>query len=241
MLENQIAKLQAILSDEDLQNYAGDGFWNLIQAVVTSDPFSGATAMKNAKELVFHMPTVLFWDKMKRYLTKTFHCYKDQVKMAGKFYPDQNVKYQEFVKRQIHLLNSLDDDMKVDFFAALTRCFLLTELELPFFSKLSKFISICTVEELLFLKDCPADYKGGNSVMISSLYRYGLFVQDTDDDADTTYYELSDFAQALKQNCLNFDDGLKGNRRVESYEQMKPLNILEVASDPAINALLGKI
>ena len=68
MLDNQVRTLQTILSNEDLQDYAGDGFWNLIQAVVTSDPFSAMAAMKDIKELIFHMPTILFWDKMKRYL-----------------------------------------------------------------------------------------------------------------------------------------------------------------------------
>lgn len=62
MLENQIKKLTAILTDEDLQNYSGECFWNLIQAVIAEDPFSGIVAGKNVKELVFHMPTVLFWD-----------------------------------------------------------------------------------------------------------------------------------------------------------------------------------
>lgn len=103
MLENQIKKLTAILTDEDLQNYSGECFWNLIQAVIAEDPFSGIAAGKNVKELVFHMPTVLFWDKMKRFLMGTFHDYQDQIKMAQKFNKD-NKNYTGFVKRQIHLI-----------------------------------------------------------------------------------------------------------------------------------------
>ena len=30
MLDNQIAKLKSIISDEDLKEYAGDAFWGLI-------------------------------------------------------------------------------------------------------------------------------------------------------------------------------------------------------------------
>lgn len=240
MLDNQVRTLQTILSNEDLQDYAGDGFWNLIQAVVTSDPFSAMAAMKDIKELIFHMPTILFWDKMKRYLLGTFYNREDQAKMARKFDNSENGTYHEFVKRQIHLINILDDDMKVDFFAALTRSFLLTELEQPLFFKLSKFISICTVEELLFLKCCSPDFKGSNSVMVSSLYQYGLFVQETD-DSDITYYKLSDFAHALKQNSLNFEDGLHGVARIEHYDQMNPLNILEPVSMAEFEDVLKEI
>ncbi len=76
MLERQVNSLRTILSDKDLQQYTGDGFWNLIQAVVLSDPFSGIAAGKDIKELIFHIPTILFWDKMKRYLLGTFSCWE---------------------------------------------------------------------------------------------------------------------------------------------------------------------
>ena len=34
MLNHQIEALSTLLKDEDLQNYTGDAFWNLIQAVI---------------------------------------------------------------------------------------------------------------------------------------------------------------------------------------------------------------
>ena len=85
MLEKQINELSRILVDEDIQQYAADGFWNLIQAVVFSDPFAGVEAGKKIKELVFHIPTLFFWDKMKRFLYGTFFAYEDQIKLAKKF------------------------------------------------------------------------------------------------------------------------------------------------------------
>ena len=35
-------------------------FWNLIQAVISKDPVSGTLAGKDVKQIVFHMPTVIF-------------------------------------------------------------------------------------------------------------------------------------------------------------------------------------
>ena len=66
MLEDQIDKLASLMKDEDLKKYAGEGFWDLMQAVIFSDPVSAVGATKNAIELAVHMPTYLFWNKMKR-------------------------------------------------------------------------------------------------------------------------------------------------------------------------------
>ena len=64
--------------------------------------------------------------------------------------------------------------------------------------------------------------------MISSLYQYGLFMQSEDDDE--TRYVLSDYGKALKQNSLNFDEGLQGQKRFSTYGDMAPLNLLEAAT-----------
>lgn len=227
MLERQVDSLRAILSYKDLQQYKEDGFWNLIQAVVLSDPFSGIAAGKDIKELIFHIPTILFWDKMKRYLFGTFSDFEEQVRLAVKLSHD-NRKYNEFIKKLIHLINEIDDDKKVDYFALLTRCFLLTDLNQNLFFKLSKYIMNCTPEELQFLSEISFDYQSKNTAFVSSLYQYGLFVQD--EKQDGVVYILSDFGKALKQNSLNFDSELNGKSRIVSYEEVTPLPITEPAT-----------
>lgn len=228
MLEKQLNALQTILTDEDLQKYADEGFWNLIEAVVFKDAFAGVSAVKNAKDLIFHMPTILFWDKMKRYLFGTFHGYDDQVKMAKKFNKDHK-KYYKFVKRQIHIINEIDEDMKIDYFASLTRAFLLTGLEENLFFKLAKILSTCTLAELEYIKIFETGCTVDNSAIVSSLYHYGLFTQT--DVAEKTKYTLSDYAVALKQNCLNFNEGLQGEQRLIGYDDLSPLAIAEPTKD----------
>lgn len=240
MLDNQIQALTTIIKDKDLQGYTGDSFWDLIQAVVMQDPFSGIGAAKNIKELILHMPTVLFWDKMKKFLLGTFHSYEDQIKMAQKF-NDDNIDYTTFVKRQIHLINALDDDMKVDYFAALTRSFLITGLDRELYFKLCKFLSTCTLEELLFMEQCPYDFKSANTAMISSLFQYGLFTSDIDHETGETHYILSDFAKALKQHSLNYEDGLRGQPRFCSYGQLASLNLPETATKAEVDALFNEV
>lgn len=77
---------------------------------------------------------------MQRYMFATFRDYAEQVKMAGKFSED-NKDYERFVKRQIHLINEIDDDKKVDYFAQLTSCYLLTEMDNALYYKLAKFLN----------------------------------------------------------------------------------------------------
>ena len=43
-------------------------------------------------------------------------------------------------------------------------------------------------------------------------------------------YVLSDYGKALKQNSLNFDEGLQGQKRFSTYGDMAPLNLLEAAT-----------
>ena len=226
MLQKQIEELNRILKNEDLKKYAGDAFWHLIYSVVTADGHKGVVAVQDIKKLIFHMPTILFWDKMKRFLLGTFHSYGDQVKLSARFYPDEK-KYTEFVKKQIYLIDEIDDDAKIDYYAKLTRSFLLTELESNLYFKLAKIISICTVDELKFLQEIPMSYRARNSAMISSLYFYGLFSQEEKGDIGGVYYYLSDFSKALKQNSLNYEDSFRGQPRRVSYNQLTPLGIPE--------------
>lgn len=67
MFDEQVNELAAIIKNEDLKQYSGDAFWNLIAAVIGADPVSGAVAVLNVKQILFHMPTVIFWNKIERF------------------------------------------------------------------------------------------------------------------------------------------------------------------------------
>lgn len=218
MLEEQVAALTGVLKNEDIQNYAGDSFYNLIKVVLFHDGGAAMDGIKDVKDIIFHIPTALFWDKMQRYLYGTFKSYSEQVEMSNKFSGD-NADYNAFVKRQMQLIDKIDDDAKVDYFANLTRCFLLTEMNVALYYKLANFLNLCTSEELTYIKDFGNDKKSDLNVMIASLYQYGLYEQDG------TYYVLSDFGKALKADSLNFDEPAMCRNRILSYDQMKPLKI----------------
>lgn len=237
IFKKQLTALATIIKDKDIRKYSGEAFWNIIKATIMGDVGALLEAGDDVKNIIFHTPTVLFWDKMQRYLYGTFKDFEEQVKLAAKF-NDDNDKHEEFVKRQIHLINEIDDDKKIDYFAALTRCYLLTDLEEALFFKLAKFINICTPAELDFLRSVSYSYNSENNAMISSLYQYGLFSQKQKDNGGVVY-ALSDFAKALKHNSLNFEDGLQGQQRLCSYQQLAPLSIAEPATWEEIENAIG--
>lgn len=237
MFDKQVTALTAILKDKDIREYSGDAFWNIIKAVVLGDVGALLDATNDLKNILFHTPTVLFWDKMQRYLFGTFRDYSDQVRMSAKFTED-NSEYEAFVKKQIHLINEMNDDRKIDYFAMLTRCFLLTDMEDALYYKLARFINICTPEELEYIKSFDYDKKSEINAVISSLYQYGLFDQAEKEHGGIDYV-LSGFAKALKDNSLNFDEGLHGRVRILSYEQIPPLNIAEPATWDDIDSIIN--
>lgn len=237
MFDKQVTALTAILKDKDIREYSGDAFWNIIKAVVLGDVGALLDATNDLKNILFHTPTVLFWDKMQRYLFGTFRDYSDQVRMSAKFTED-NSEYEAFVKKQIYLINEMNDDRKIDYFAMLTRCFLLTDMEDALYYKLARFINICTPEELEYIKSFDYDKKSEINAVISSLYQYGLFDQAEKEHGGVDYV-LSGFAKALKDNSLNFDEGLHGRVRILSYEQIPPLNIAEPATWDDIDSIIN--
>ena len=105
------------------------------------------------------------------------------------------------------MIDKLEDDMKVDCFAILTRCLLLQEIEISLYFKLAQIINQCTPFELEYIRKIGINEKQKNSAMVSSLYQYGLLEQDSDETE--VYYIFSGFGKALKGNCLNYGDDTK--------------------------------
>ena len=237
MLEKQINTLTTILRDKDIRNYSGDLFFNIIKAVALGDVGALLDVADDVKNIIFHTPTILFWDKMQRYLFGTFKSFDDQVKMSEKF-TKNNTSYESFVKKQINLVNEMNDDKKIDYFASLTRCFLLNEMENDLYYKLTRFINLCTSDELDYIKNFDNNSKSKINAVISSLYQYGLFEQ-SEVDRNGADYILSGFAKALKENCLNYDEGLNNRERILSYDQIPPLNIAEPISTEEIDKMFS--
>ncbi len=239
MLESQTNAMVSILKDKDLQAYTGDSFYNFIKAVMFHDAGALTDGVRDVKALLSHIPTASFWNKMERYLFGTFRCYADQVKLSEKFTKD-NLSYYDFVKRQMYLIDKIDADQKVDYFANLTRCFLINDMEVALYYKLANFINICTAEELDYIRNYDYDRKSDINTIISSLYHYGLFEQSSREQGGADYV-LSGFATALKRSALNYDDEPAGKNLALRYTQINPISIAEPATWSDIDEILNEV
>lgn len=212
----------SFLQSKEINGITDDLAEQLIIAA-TGGPAEKALAIKNTIKDITHLPTYIFWYKMERFLRGTFYSMEDQVKMARKFDPNTD-EYARYVEDLIQFVDQIENIEKVDYYAALTRAFLLTEMEKRLYYKLSKFLLLCTRDELEYVRIVPYDFHSENTAEISALYQFGLFTQSEDTDETNTVYVLSDFAKALKQNCLNFEEGVGIEKRLVSYDSLKPLN-----------------
>ena len=159
----------------------------------------------------------------------------DHIKLAEKFY-DDNPKYEAFVKKQMNLINQLNDDQKIDYFACLTRSYIYTELEENLYLKLARFLTECTPGELQFLADMRYDVRLDNTMMAASLYQYGLLMLEEQTDGKSKYV-LSDFGKSLKQNSLNFDEGIQGQTRLKSYDLLTPAKLPEYMTSEDVDRM----
>ena len=167
MFEKQVQALATIWKDTDIKAWTGDGVANLIKCVVLEDPEAGIATADDIKKIIVHTPTILYWDKMNRFMNGVFVDGETRVKLAEKFEND-NPKYILFVKKQMHMINEFSDDAIIDYYAQLTRCYLYTDLEDGLYLKLAKFLSMCTPTELEFLENASLDARFENSMMVSS-------------------------------------------------------------------------
>lgn len=198
---NKICKnFISVLNNEDIQKYGGEGIWNLIQAIFTGDIFSAISAGKNIKELIFHIPTAIFWNKMQDFLLGTYRNFNEQIKMAEKF-NDDSKKYEEYVYMMIETVDKIDSMKKINYFSNLTRMFLFDIIDDSLFYKLRQLLLNCNHIELSFIEQNDMEKHFRNDIMIFSLKTVGLIEQSNDN-----YYIFTDLAKSLKMYSLNGDE-----------------------------------
>ena len=237
-MRKEIEGIAELLKSKDINEYAIDELPGIIVAAATGTPVDQAMAFVKIGKDITNLPTYIFWFKMGRYLKGTFHNIGDQLKLAARFNQEDG-EYEKFVERVVYTINQIDVTDKVDFFANLTRAFLLELIDKNLFFKLTKYLLMCTLEELQFIAEHSYSFESfRNTVMISALYQYGLFIQSTKENSGDTIYILSDFAKALKQNCLNIEEGIGSVKRLSSYSDMEPLPISESITREEIDDML---
>ena len=223
--EQIITNFIEIFKNETIQDYLKNSFWDFIQALFTGDVFSGISSIKNAKDLFFHIPTVIFWDKMRKFLLGTYRDFEDQIRMANKFSKD-NAKYREFVSQLFDVVDKIDCERKIDYFSSLTRSYLSNLIDEDLYYELRKLIMNCTINELQFINDTKQGQRLEYNMMI--FFFKGMGLVDLNSDYSSNYYLLTELALKLKEHALN-DDSIPKHKALLS-ETKPPEDMIPATS-----------
>lgn len=233
--QNISESLSKLIKSDDIRNYAKNGVMDLIQAIFKGDVFQGLSAIKNFNDLIFNIPSILFWEKMQKFLLNTFGDYdfEDQIKMIGKF-EKSYCEYSEFVKTQMHIIDKINDDKKIEYCAKLTRSLLLNNIDLTSYYKLIQIMDTCTVDELEFLKSNKLERIEYN-IRIYFLSTLGLVKQEQE-DADI-YFVLTPLAKVLREYGLS--DNLK-NISIK-YTDIDPPALSRAMTNTEIDEMINNV
>lgn len=186
MLNELVSNIAAVIKDRDIQSIAAEGAETMLAGLTTGDFTAIPTVTTDIGKIVLSVPNIIFADKMQRFLTKAFRNYDDQVKFATRFEKDSR-NYNDSIKKVVQIVDKIDFDEKIDWFANLTRAVCLECVEVEEYLRLSTAISMLTVDDLIALKYYYGRKDEKENSTLSNYYTYRLATKIT----PTTYGTLT--------------------------------------------------
>jgi len=226
-MEKIIAKAREIHSDiagviksKELKEYADGSVEDFASMVLEGSIVSAAKQIGATIDFLFSVPDILFWDKMKRFLCGTYSDFEFQKKMFEKF---SNKEWMDFTKRQIHIINEIDDDAKVVYFSNLTKSLAQDFIDLPLYFKLAQVLQATTREELEYLSANINRRKSPRDVFMISLVQIGLATSYDPSQgflrfSTTARQDVVDFTKLA--HCLDRFAIAFGNEDKYSYDEV---------------------
>lgn len=143
------------------------------------------------------------------------------------------------VKKQQQFLtwvNSITDLRKIKYYANAFRCYLICDITDELLFKIINLIERLTSFDLDYIASFGYDETKPLDVKMSYLVGDFIFEQ-----INNSYsYRLTGFGKMVKQNCLNYDDGIGDDIRVTSVDGLQKAGVLESMTTEDIDALFNK-
>ena len=226
MLENLVNNMIDITRTQEAKNLKKKSIENFVYLLLGNSTAGKKIAIDAAK-FVYEMPNLIFFNKMRKFLECSYDeiCLKEKVKFAEKFLGDD---YKKYIKRQIELINSINDENKVDYLANLTRAVILGFIDVNVYFKLAYIINQSTIEELEYLsKNIKKTIE--NNIYTFALQQVGLIEKIVNVGlGGGIHYEYTSFAINLDKFALKYneeDNGYTYNSdEIVTLENMKANN-----------------
>lgn len=203
-------KIASFIKSDEVKKYKEETIENIAAIILTGDAISVGKQLISTGKLVLSIPDIIFWAKMRRFLLGSYANFSEQIKMSEKF--DDDNRWNDFTKRQIYIINELDDDKKIDFFSNLTRAVLFGLIDLPLYFKLANILKATTREELMYLRDHIETKTHSENVYINSLASHGLaatFLMDAGGNTRVdgiNRYRFTSLAHSLDKFAISFQN-----------------------------------
>ena len=206
-----------IFSDEDID------FGSMMHSAIT--------LIKKCTEI----PNKIFYNKLYSVLNYMSDNFDERRNLSKKILE----KVGSDVKKQQQFLtwvNSITDLRKIKYYANAFRCYLICNITDELLFKIINLIERLTSFDLDYIASFGYDETKPLDVKMSYLVGDYIFEQ-----INNSYsYRLTGFGKMIKQNCLNYDDGIGDDTRVTSVDGLQKAGVLESIITEDIAALFNK-
>lgn len=230
-LNQLIKRTEFIIKDTDIikKICSADTMINFVKLFL-GDPTAAMDLTKDIGTVLYQLPNEIFFSKMKMFLSDSYGQVdlEDRVKFAEKFSGD-NENFEVYVKRQLLLINSINDDKKIYYLASLTRAFIYGKIDYNLYFKLAYIINQATIEELVYLSN------NINKPINWNMYTYSLknlgiieqtVIPQNKDEEENAKYEYTPFAKAIDRFSLKFDIDDNGYEKLDIKVTLN--NLMEI-------------
>ena len=224
--------IKRVLASAEFNDGRNEFFENSISAI-TGD----LVALKKVAEFIIKSPIFirecLFWEKFTLFLKGTFQEDDDPIKLAAVF--SNNEEKEEYARRIISIIDSIDATTKVIYVVNLTRALLTGLICKTDYYRLCNAVRNNIEEDLLFLSQNINKKLTENNIQIEFLKNNGLIVQTIisgNNDEDDEKYAFTPFAKMLDKFGLDY-----GNEK--KYDYSVPTQGLIDQNQPTTN--VGKV
>ena len=190
--------------------------------------FKSKSYIEKCKEI----PQRLFLGKLYAVLSGMNANWKERIKLSeklAKIIGADKKKQQQFMA----WIDGIQDLGKIKYYANAFRCWLVCEIELELLYKIISLLNRLTSYELDYIASFGLDEMKPVDVRMSYLVGEDVFKQVDNSDC----YQLTGLGRMLKQNCLNYDEGLNGNERVLSVDNLQKAELVGKTTKKDIDKL----
>ena len=203
-----------------------------------SDSASGvniADVMSESKNFIDEcksIPQRLFLGKMSAVLNEMNISWEERIELSKKLSEiigADEKKQQQFLA----WIDGIQDLRKIKYYANAFRCWLVCDMKLDLLYKIISLLDRLTSYELDYIASFDLDKTKPVDVWMSYLVCDNIFKQ-TD---NSNCYQLTSLGQMLKQNCLNYDEGLNGRERVLAFENLQKAELMEAITEKELDEI----